>query len=430
MASPNDQSDSDDRERRTSPRQRLSPREAAVWTVTRLQQAGFAAYFAGGCVRDQLMGREPTDYDVATSARPEDIQRIFPRARAVGESFGVMLVRHGGQTVEVATFRTDGPYSDGRHPDEVHFTDAEHDAQRRDFTINGLFEDPVAGRIIDFVGGQHDLKARCIRAIGDAHERLREDRLRMLRAVRFAARFAFSIDPETADAIREGAGNLKGISRERIGQEIRRMMMNANRAVAAWELQYLGLDELVLGESNRTVAPTRLGQLPEPAAYPTALAAWVFDRHGEGTEADRAARRWRKALMLSNTEYDTLRDCLDYSRALRSAWPRLGVARQKRIAASAPFEQALLLVQTADRQEFIDIRRRVLELEKTGLAPEPLISGEDLIGAGMKPGPRFRRILDGVYDAQLEGQIGSREEALDLAVLIGRTLGASGGEGE
>ncbi len=420
MASP--PAPSEDRESHRS-----SAREVATWVVRRLADAGFTAYFAGGCVRDQLMGNEPTDFDVATNARPEDIKSVFPRAHAVGESFGVLLIRRHGHTIETATFRTDGRYSDGRHPEEVHFSDAEHDARRRDFTVNGLFEDPLTGSIIDFVGGQADLESRTLRAIGNPHDRIHEDRLRMLRAVRFTARFGFSLEEATADAIRQHAENLKGVSRERIGQEVRRMLLDQNRAVAAWELQYLGLDETVLGEPNQTVAPTRLGQLPEPVEYATALAAWIFDRHGESVEADRAAKRWRRALMLSNDECDALKDALDYSRALRTSWPRLGVARQKRIASSPPFDQALRLVQTADRQEFIDIRRRVLDLEKTGLAPEPLLSGHDLIEAGMKPGPEFRRILDGVYDAQLEGQIHDPESAMELARLIRRTLAKGGG---
>jgi poly(A) polymerase len=259
-------------------------REAAVEVVRRLAATGHVAYFAGGCVRDRLLGLAATDYDIATDARPDDVLRVFPRAQNVGQSFGVSLVRLGGHMIQVATFRTDGVYSDGRHPDEVTFSDAQHDAGRRDFTINGLFENPLTDEVIDYVGGRADLASKVVRAIGDAHARLREDQLRTLRAVRFAARFGFSIEPETADAIRASASELKGVSRERIGQEVRRMLADPNRAVAAWEMQYLGLDEAVLGEENRQVAPTRLGRLPDHADFPTALAAWLLDRRGDRSE--------------------------------------------------------------------------------------------------------------------------------------------------
>ncbi|HRQ75113.1 MAG TPA: CCA tRNA nucleotidyltransferase [Phycisphaerales bacterium] len=404
----------------------VTPREAAFLVLRGLVDAGYVAYFAGGCVRDHLMGQEPEDYDIATSARPAQVLQVFPRAQAVGESFGVMLVRSRGYTIEVATFRTDGVYSDGRHPDQVSFSDAEHDARRRDFTINGLFEDPIGGRIIDFVDGRRDLEAKTIRAIGDPYARLREDRLRMLRAVRFAARFGFAIEAETAEAIRSGVEHLQGVSRERIGQELRRMLTDPNRAVAAWELQYLGLDAVVLGEGQQTVAPTRLGRLPDRIGYSAALAAWLLDRHSEAHQADwsRIAERWRQSLVLSNAEHQSLERCLAAYRTLVSEWDRLGVAGQKRLAASLGFQDGLMLIQTEDRQRFIDIRRRVQELEATELAPTPLIDGEDLIAAGLTPGPQFQRLLDAVYDGQLEGLIQEKAAALKLALEIARNYPA------
>lgn len=418
----------DDRTSTRSERPRETAREAATAIVRQLVDAGYTAYFAGGCVRDRVMGNEPEDYDVATDARPEEIVKVFPRAQGVGESFGVMLVWRSGHTIEVATFRTEGQYSDGRHPDEVHFSDAEHDATRRDFTINGLFEDPLEERIIDYVGGVQDIEHRAIRAIGDPDARLREDRLRMLRAVRFAARFAFEIDAATADAIRTGAEELQGVSRERIGQEIKRMLMDANRGVAAWEMQYLGLDRIVLREPRETVAPTRLSRLADRAAYPTALAAWLLDRHEQQHEAWRTiAERWADALMLSNVERSALNACLEAYRKLRSDWSQLGVARQKRLAASAAFNEALAIVQAIDRPLFIDIRRRVAELAETELAPEPLITGDDLIAVGLRPGPGFQRILDAVYDAQLEGGIDAKEQAVELACAIARDHGCDSG---
>jgi poly(A) polymerase len=207
----------------------------ALAVLKRLRDAGFVAYFAGGCVRDKLLGRQPVDWDVATDAPPKKVAELFAAAQAVGEAFGVVLVRHRKSVVEVATFRADGAYEDGRRPSSVRFTSAEEDAKRRDFTVNGLFLDPLGNRIIDFVGGQEDLKANRLRAIGNASERFAEDHLRLLRAVRLAARFDFQIEPETAKAMKLVAGRLAGISPERIADELRLMLTPATRTLA-WKL--------------------------------------------------------------------------------------------------------------------------------------------------------------------------------------------------
>ena len=391
-------------------------RTAAVQVVRKLVDAGYIAYFAGGCVRDRLMGHEPTDYDVATGAAPNDVARIFPKVQTVGESFGVMLVRVRSHMIQVATFRTEGVYSDGRHPDAVAFSDAQHDATRRDFTINGLFENPLTGEVIDYVGGRADLEKRFIRAIGDPHARLREDRLRMLRAVRFAARFGFSIDSETADAIRAGADQLQGISRERIGQELERMLTDPNRAVAAWELQSLGLDAQVLQEPSQRVPLTRLSNLPDDAPYPTAVVAWLLDRHGQsGENATSIASRWSDVLMHSNEHRAAIQDILGVFSILVSSWAHLGVAEQKRLAADSAFDHALVLLQASDRDAFLEVRRRVTELNRTGIAPPALIDGADLIELGLRPGPLFSRILKAIYDAQLEGAVEDKPAALAMA---------------
>jgi poly(A) polymerase len=391
----------------------------ATEIVRTLVEAGHEAYFAGGTVRDRLMGNEPTDWDVATSARPEAVARLFHGAQYVGESFGVMLVRHRRLQVQVATFRTEGVYSDGRHPDRVSFSDAEHDACRRDFTINGLFENPLAGaddeRIIDYVGGRADLEAGVIRAIGDPRARLHEDALRMLRAVRFAARFEFDIEPGTAEAIQASTGDLRGVSRERVGQELKWMLSHHNRGLAAWKLQYLGLDGAVLQEPCTAAAPRRLGRLPDDAAYPTALAAWLLDRGEGAADVIERARRWAGALLLSNADRGALYACLEIHAALCGPWATLGVAGQKRLAARPEFDEALAVLKAHDTQAFVDVRRQVLALAETGLAPAPLITGDDLIGLGLKPGPLFKRVLDAVYDAQLEGSLARRSEALALA---------------
>jgi poly(A) polymerase len=229
-----------------------SQREFALDIVRKLRAAGYDALWAGGCVRDQLLGLVPKDYDVATSATPDQIRDVFGRRRTlpIGAAFGVITVlgpRSAGQ-IEVATFRADAAYSDGRHPDSVTFTTAEHDAERRDFTINGLFYDPIAETVVDYVGGQQDLRDRIIRAIGDPRLRLTEDKLRMLRAVRFAATFRFEIEPETFRAIQEMAGDITSVSAERIGMEIRRMLLDPNRAVALELLKESGLLAHVLPE--------------------------------------------------------------------------------------------------------------------------------------------------------------------------------------
>src|SRR5262245_31192301 len=227
-------------------------REFALEIAQKLRTAGFEALWAGGCVRDQLLGITPKDSDVATSAKPDEIRDLFGRRRTlpIGASFGVIMVlgpRDAGQ-IEVATFRTDAAYSDGRHPDSVTFTTAEQDAQRRDFTINGIFFDPVASEVVDFVGGQNDLERRVIRAIGAPRLRLNEDKLRMLRAVPFAAAFEFTIDAETLRAIQEMAAEIHLVSAERIGMEIRRMLLDSHRAVALSLLRDTGLLPQVLPE--------------------------------------------------------------------------------------------------------------------------------------------------------------------------------------
>ncbi len=387
---------------------------AAKRVVSLLAAAGYESYFAGGCVRDRILGIVPEEYDVATAARPDQVRNIFPRARRVGEAFGVMLVRQDEYMFDVATFRTDGSYADHRRPDSVTFSDAQHDAARRDFTINGLFENPINGEVIDLVNGRADLEAGVIRAIGDPRKRLDEDHLRMLRAVRFAARFDFAIEDETASAIQTLAGELQGVSRERIGQEVRRMLSHESRGVAAREVQHLGLDESALMEPSCANAPTRLERLPAAAEYGTALAAWALDRHEAGLEDRTLIDRWRKALSLSNRECDALAATLEVRRSL-DAWDDLGTALRKRLAVSPCFGGALEILEAEDPAKFAEICRSVDALAESGLAPRRLLSGDDLVAAGIPPSPALGKALQVVYDAQLEGSIDTFDEALALA---------------
>ncbi|MEY3023876.1 MAG: CCA-adding enzyme [Planctomycetota bacterium] len=262
---------------------------------------------------------------------------MFPRAIGVGESFGVMLLRSGGATFEIATFRTDGGYLDGHHPTEVRFAGAEEDARRRDFTINGLFERPESGEVVDFVGGRGDLEARLLRAIGDPAARLAEDRLRALRAVRFAARFELSVDPATETAILALDGDLFGVSRERLGQELRRMFFERHRSRAASLLERWGLDRVLLGARGDSEEQRRLASLPADASPMTSLAAWLLDR-GESTDPIAVAERLQGGLGLSNAEREELAAVLRSVESLRHEWGRAGIARRRRLGMEPGFD--------------------------------------------------------------------------------------------
>lgn len=426
----------------TSHQPNLSARDAAVRIVQRLQEAGHVAYLAGGCVRDRLLGKEPKDYDVATDAQPDRVRELFPRSQAVGESFGVMLIHKSGHAIEVATFREEGGYEDGRRPSHVTFTDAANDASRRDFTINGLFEDPLAdggrGEIIDYVGGQADIDRQVVRAIGDATQRFAEDYLRMLRAVRFSAALGFHIDDDTASAIRLHARYLGQISRERIGQEVQRMLEGDRPTLAAQWLQSLRLDGPTLNESLfEGPTPTLEALGPQPV-YATALAAWMIDRHCPLHDTSsrrlevadvlaqlehlvhhantRLLKQWRKALCLSNVERDALSGTLqNLVKALR--WPDMRKAHRKRLMARVewPLVKQLLDAMSyhpAVAQAWSAMQPTLAEYEAEGVGVEPLVTGEDLIAQGHKPGPAFRQMLEDAYDMQLELAFEDREAAL------------------
>lgn len=405
-------------------------REAALRIVRRLREMGHVAYFAGGCVRDELLSLRPTDFDVATDSTPARVRELFPRTAEVGQAFGVVLVYEqvAGEkaVIEVATFRADGPYSDARRPDRVHFSTPEEDARRRDFTINALFLDPLLapgeqGRVIDFVGGQDDLAARVIRAVGDPDQRLAEDHLRALRAVRLSARLGFALDGPTGSAIARHARDLEGVSRERIGEELRKMLGHASRARAVRMLHELGLDAPVLGEAAGTFVRggvvEALGEANIPV--PTALGAWALDRgvRPDPAGAGELSRRWRRALCLSNDETHQLNSMLTGVWILEGSWNAMGVAARKRAAGSAWFGEAERLVAARDRARAGAIAREVeiLKGTRSGISPAPLITGEDLIDAGLTPGPVFKSVLERVYDAQLEDRIDSVAAGLALA---------------
>jgi tRNA nucleotidyltransferase/poly(A) polymerase len=419
-----------------------APREFATEIVRRLRAGGHVAYFAGGCVRDELLGLHPKDYDVATSATPDEVRTLFRRVSEVGASFGVMLVREGGSdvaVVEVATFREESGYSDKRRPDEVRFSDAKADAKRRDYTINALFLDPLdttggeggaGGAVIDYVGGREDLRAKRIRAVGNPDARLAEDHLRALRAVRLAARLGFTIEVKTADAIARHASELEGISRERIGEELRRMLAHPARARAVDLLERLRLDAPTLDASHDHRSRPSVEGLAENAPFACALAAWEVDRaHDEPTGLSTpiiehvlltAPSRLRAALCLSNDERDDVVSILRLLSAIGGNWGANPVATRKRLAARPRFADALAIAAARDSSVAARVLADVTFLAATpsGLAPPPLITGDDLVGLGRSPGPGFKEALDAAYDAQLEDRATTREEAIAIADAI------------
>jgi tRNA nucleotidyltransferase/poly(A) polymerase len=373
------------------------------------------------------MGRLPKDYDVATDATPERIREIFGKRRtlAIGASFGVITVLgpKGAGQIDVATFRRDGGYSDGRHPDAVTFADAEHDAERRDFTINGLFYDPLEERVIDYVGGERDLQARVVRAIGDPAARIAEDKLRMLRAVRFAARFDFVIEHDTLAAIKRQAHELVIVSAERVAAELRMILTHASRPRGVELLAETGLLEIVLPESAALLADREawprtlavLASLQRPT-FAMALAALLREIHfGEpGKNLPQVVfERWK----LSNDEFDGVQKLLREERLIRTArqqpWPKLQrVLVAPRIEELLGYCEAVAHVIDGSTAE-IDYCREKLALPAEALNPPALITGDDLKPLGLPPGPRYRELLETIRDLQLERQITTKDEAIE-----------------
>ena len=398
-------------------KRRMTIQQAGLKIVRRLREHGHQALWAGGCVRDRLLQREPADIDVATDASPGRIIELFGQTRQVGANFGVVMVRQGNHWIETATFRTDLDYADGRHPEKVVFTTAEHDAQRRDFTINGLFYDPIEDEIIDYVGGQKDLEAGVIRAIGTPRQRFAEDHLRMLRAVRFATRFAFEIEPVTAEAIRDQADKIKRISPERIREELEKMFVEPTRARAVELIAELGLLEHLWPDARWpgeriSRAVTVLAALPDAADSTLSLAALLHE------DPPREARRVGRALRCSNQQIADMTWLLGHIDDIHKA-ATLTLPALKKLIAHDRFDDLLALHQAVcvarhlplDANEIARQRRDAIPPEE--VAPPPLVTGDDLIALGLEPGPRFKHILDTLYDEQLGNRLASREEALE-----------------
>lgn len=412
----------------------MESRDFAIEVVKTLQAAEHEALWAGGCVRDQLLGRTPKDYDVATSASPEQVRDVFGKRRTlpIGASFGVITVLgpkgSGVDPIEVATFRRDGGYSDGRRPDAVEFTDAKEDALRRDFTINGMFFDPVESKVIDYVGGKEDLAARVVRAIGDPSERINEDKLRMLRAVRFASTFGFELESATLAAVQQHAHEIGVVSGERIGAEMRRMLAGPNRALAVKLLRESKLLEEILPSASLLCADTqdwdglvaRLSQLSELnfSAAAAILLQPIIDKQGIAE----IVSRWK----LSNDECKSIQWICDHWRVLLAAndkpWSEVQpVLLSRNVELTLAVIDAMARASTVEGSSAlgaISFCRERLAWPAERLDPKPLLDGADLIELGIEPGPKFKQILDAVRRAQLDGEIETVEQAKVMALGI------------
>ncbi len=449
-------------------------KETAIGVVMRLKEKGFKALFAGGCVRDMLMGIVPEDYDIATDARPDDIINIFKRTVPVGVHYGVVIVMEKNFEFEVATFRSDGTYSDGRHPDTVTFCDARGDALRRDFTINGMFYDPIEEKYFDYVEGEKDLKGQLVRAIGEPFERFNEDRLRMIRAVRFACKFNFKIDEKTAEAIKKYYDKILTVSMERIRDELRKILTGPNPHTGIRMLDDLYLLDEILPEVtamkgvrqpenfhpegdvfiHTMLTLTKLDEDRKPKdignehhlhsnspdkmnlanSWELAMAVLLHDIGKPVTFeiADRIrfnnhdnvgakmAEKICDRLKMSNAEKERISWLVKMHLYLRHA-QEMRISKLKRLFAHEGYpELAELykvdsLASTANLDDYDFCQNMFEQLGEEEIKPEPLINGNDLISLGLKPGPIFSEILDTIKDEQLEQKITTKEEALKKA---------------
>ncbi|MEN8127406.1 MAG: CCA tRNA nucleotidyltransferase [Planctomycetota bacterium] len=390
----------------------MSNRDAAYKVVRRLRKEGFQALFAGGCVRDRLLNRPAKDYDVVTNAVPEEVTKCFRRTLQIGAQFGVVMVLTDGQQVEVATFRTEGGYQDGRHPDHVEFGSATEDASRRDFTVNGMFYDPITKEVLDFVDGQKDLEKRILRTIGDPDERFGEDYLRLLRAVRFAVKLEFTIEPATWAAIQKHAPRITGVSAERIATETEQVLSHPNRAAGVQLLIDSGLAAAIFDvfkAESAAFGKTVLQYLPQAVDFPLALAAfWT------GFETKEALDHCKK-LKLSNDHLKHVRFLLQKRDVLLDA--EMAVSKLK-LLLHEPYFWDLLTLQKAiqkangkSTQPLKVIKKRAMAIDEKDIRPAPLLNGHDLMSLGAAPGPMVGQLAQEMYIAQLEGQIKTKSQA-------------------
>lgn len=422
---------------------------ASVELVRQLQNAGFKALWAGGCVRDLLLRAQPKDYDIATDATPDEVMSLFPCAVAVGKAFGVVCVTEGGRTFEVATFRKDNAYQDGRHPESVTFADAETDARRRDFTINAMFYDPIADTLLDFVNGQADLAARVVRCVGNPSDRFAEDRLRMLRAVRFAGSLDFALEASAADAIRKHAPGMREVSAERIRDELSRILLESVRPGDSLRmLDDLGLLAQVLPEvcamKGQEQPPefhpegdvfehtVRMLNLMEHRSLQLAFAALLHDVGKPGT-ASRTPERIRfhghaelgaettrailRRLKFSNEDTDAIVACVARHMRFQDV-PNMRASTLRHMvgAQTFPVELELHRLDCLASHGMLDCYKRARafseELANQPALPKPWISGHDIMELGVSEGPDVGRWHRAAYEAQLDGGYEGRESLL------------------
>jgi len=427
----------------------------AISVIRTLRDAGFPAFLVGGCVRDVILGREPSDYDVTTRAKPEEVMSLFPETYAVGAQFGVVLVPSPDETwtVEVATFRSDESYSDGRRPDSVRYSqDAREDVERRDFTINGLLLDPLNDEVLDYVGGRRDLEAQILRTIGDPERRFTEDKLRLLRAVRFAARLGYQIEPSTFSAIRKLAPQTHQVSRERVADEFNKMLTEGRARTAFELLDVTGLLPEVLPEifAMKGVAqPPQyhpegdvwqhtlllLENLPHPCSRTQAWGALLhdvgkpptfrvapdrirFDGHVE-VGVKMAAEICRR-LRFSNADTEQILALIqqhmrfgDLQRMKESTLKKF--LRLPKIEEHVEQHRLDCVASHGDLSLYTFAREKLATMPPETMRPAPLVTGADLIAHGYEPGPQFKKILAAVEDAQLEGRLQSKEQAMAWA---------------
>jgi tRNA nucleotidyltransferase/poly(A) polymerase len=410
------------------------PELAARAIATCLRAAGYVAYLAGGCVRDRLLGRPPKDFDVATDAPATTVQELFSKTVPVGVQFGVVVVVHDDVPVEVATFRADSIYLDGRHPIAVRFSSPEEDARRRDFTINGMFLDPAVDAVIDFVGGQADLRAGIIRAIGDPVPRISEDRLRMLRAVRFAAQFGFRIEAATFAAIQSAAPSILAIAWERIGNEVARMLTDSAKGSARRAFELLDQTGLLAPILPEVASLHGVEQSPD---YHTEGDVFVHTLLHDIAKPRCARREAHRVTFYGHCEMgaDMAVAICQRLRRSRETWerveflvrnhlrlvhaPEMRLSTLKRFLAADGIDELLelarfdALASNQDLTYYNFCRQKLSELSVEDIKPPPLVRGRDLLDMGLAPGPQFSQILNAVTEAQLEGTLQTREQALE-----------------
>jgi tRNA nucleotidyltransferase/poly(A) polymerase len=394
----------------------MTNKQAAIKIVRCLRHNGYQALLAGGCVRDMLLGRVANDYDVATDAAPQEVTKLFRRTLKVGAKFGVVIVLLEGRQIEVATFRTETGYADGRHPAAVKFADAREDASRRDFTINGMFYDPIEQKVIDYVDGQADLKKQIVRTIGKAEQRFGEDFLRMLRAVRFATQLGFTIEPKTYSAVCAGANNITRVSGERIAMELEAILVSPNRSAGASLLFETGLAEAIFPDfaaEDAKFGIKVLAQLRKKVDFALALVSFFA-----GCETDFALEKC-KTLKFSRSLSRQMKFLLSNRGKLLDE--QMSLAQLKMILAEPYFwdlyELQRAIQKAADESlaPLTKLNRRIKALGDVELKPKPLLDGHELIRLGAVPGPALGQLTEEMYIAQLEGTFQTKSQARNWA---------------